>query len=96
MPQYILATCDVCGKRFLIKHTLSCPKGGLVLAHHDDAAKESDAIGAWDLVPSANTYKPIINSRTIQGGRTRARARQNGGTANGGAEIVGESQWGSR
>ena len=74
MPQYILATCDVCGKRFLIKHTLSCPKGGLVLAHHDDAAKESDAIGAWDLVPSANTYKPIINSRTIQGGEDQGQS----------------------
>ena len=39
MPQDISATCDGCGKRFLIEHTLSCPKGGLVMAWNDDAAK---------------------------------------------------------
>ena len=39
MPQNISATCDGCGKRFLIEHALSCPKGGLVLVRHDDAAK---------------------------------------------------------
>ena len=40
MPQDIPATCDGCGKRFSIEHALSCPKGGLVIARHDDAAKE--------------------------------------------------------
>ena len=40
MPQYIPATCNGCGKKFLIEHTLSCPKGGLVLARYDKAAKE--------------------------------------------------------
>ena len=39
MPQDIPATCDSCGKKFLIEHTLSCPKGGLVLERHDDAEK---------------------------------------------------------
>ena len=39
MPQDIPATCDGCGKKFSIEHALSCPKGGLVLARHDDAAK---------------------------------------------------------
>ena len=39
MPQDIPATCDGCGKKFSIEHTLSFPKGRLVLARHDDAAK---------------------------------------------------------
>ena len=39
MPQDIPATCDGCGKKFSIEHALSCPKGGLVLAWHDDAEK---------------------------------------------------------
>ena len=72
MPQDIPATCDSCGKRFLIKHTLSCPKGGLVLARHDDAAKEWGDLGSRARVPSAITYEPKINSRTVQGERTGA------------------------
>ena len=34
MPQDIPATCDGCGKNFSIEHTLSCTKGGLVLARY--------------------------------------------------------------
>ena len=79
MPQYIPVTCDGCGKRFLIEHALSCPKGGLVIARHDDAEKELGALGSWALVPSAITYEPKINSRTVQGERTRAGARQDSG-----------------
>ena len=37
--------CDGCGKKFLIEHALSCPKGGLVLARHGDNAKEWGALG---------------------------------------------------
>ena len=40
MPQNTPATNDGCGKRFSIAHSLSCPKGGLVLAQHNDAANE--------------------------------------------------------
>ena len=40
MPQEIPATCVVCGKRLSIDHALSCPQGGLVLARHNDDAKE--------------------------------------------------------
>ena len=39
MPQEIPTTCDDCGKKFWIDHALSCPKGGVVLAQHDDAEK---------------------------------------------------------
>ena len=67
MPQDIPATCDGCGKNFSIKHALSCPKGGIVLVQHDATAKEWGALGAGALVPSAITYKPKINSRTVQG-----------------------------
>ena len=87
MPQDIPANCNGCGKEFLIEHALSLPKGGLVLARHDDAAKEWGTLGSRALLPSAITYKPKINSRKVQGERTGARARQENGTANGGADT---------
>ena len=65
MPQDIPATCYGCGKKFSIEHALSCPKGGLVLARHDDDAKEWGALGARAFVPIAITYEPKINSRTV-------------------------------
>ena len=52
------------------------------------------ALGARALVPSAITYKPKINSRTVQGESTGAGARQESGTADGGADTVGEDQGG--
>ena len=58
MPQDTPATRDGCSKRFSINNTLSCPKGGLVLAQHNDDAKEWGALGAWALIPSAISYKP--------------------------------------
>ena len=88
MPQDIPATCNGYVKRFLIKHTLSCRKGGLVLARHDDAEKECGTLRAWALIPSAITYKPKINSMTVQGDMTRAGAWQDSGTANGGSYTV--------
>ena len=94
MPQDIPATCDGCGKNLSIEHALSLPKGGLVLAWHDDAAKEWGAPGARALVPSAVTYEPKINSRTVQGERTGAGAWQEGGESDGGTETVGEAQGG--
>ena len=57
MPQDILATCNGCGKKLSIKHAISCPKGDLVLAWHDDATKEWGALGARALVPSSISYK---------------------------------------
>ena len=52
MPLRIPTTCDGCGKKFYIEHTLLFPKGGLVLVWHDEAAKEWGTIGARSLVPS--------------------------------------------
>ena len=76
MPQDIPATCNGCGKKFSIERALSCPKGVLVLARHDNAAKDWGALGAWALVPSAITYVPKINSSTVQGERTGDEALQ--------------------
>ena len=76
MPQDIPVTCNACGKKFSIERTLSCPKGSLVLARNDAAAKEWGALGAWALVPSAITYEPKTNNRTVQRERTGSRARQ--------------------
>ena len=56
MPQDIPAACDGCGKKFSIEHALSCPNGGLVLAHHYDSTKDLGALGARSLIPSAITY----------------------------------------
>ena len=50
--------CDGCGKRFLIEHAISCPKGGLVLVRHDDAATEWVALGDRALITSAISYEP--------------------------------------
>ena len=70
------------------------PKGGLVLVRHNDAANEWGALGARSLIPSTITYKPKINSRTVQGERTGDGARQEGGEANGGTETVEEAHGG--
>ena len=91
MPQDIPATCDGFGKKFSIEHSISCSKEGIVLARHDNAAKEWGALGAWALVPITITYKPKINSRTVQGERTGAGARQEGGEADCGTDrLVGQ------
>ena len=65
------------------------PNGGLVLARHDDSAMEWGALGSRDLVPSAITYEPKINSRTVQGERNGAGARQDGGEDDSGTDTVG-------
>ena len=91
IPQDIPATCDGCGKKLSINHALSCPKGGLVLAHHNDDTKDWGALGARSLVPSAITYEIKINSRTVQGKRTGAGAHQDGEEAHGGTDTVGQT-----
>ena len=74
MPQYTPTTCDGCGKSLLVERTLSCPKGGLVLAQHDETAKVWGSLGARSLVPSAITYEQKTNSREVQGERNRGRS----------------------
>ena len=58
---------------------------------NDNAAKEVGTLGAWALVPSAITFEPKINSRTVQGERTGAEARQEGGEANSGTDTIGRT-----
>ena len=52
--------------------------------------------GYQALIPSAISYKPKINSRTIQGERNVPGARHEGGTANSVTIIVREAQGGGR
>ena len=61
------------------------PKGGLILARHDNVTKDWGALVAQALFPSAITYKPKISSRTVQGDRTGSGARQDGGESDGGS-----------
>ena len=94
MPQDIPATCNGCDKKFSIEHALPYPKGGLFLARNNDAANEWGDLGDRSLVPSDITYEPKINSRTVQGERTGAGVRHNGGASDGGADTEGEAQGG--
>ena len=55
---------------------------------NDDAAKEWGNLGARYLVPSTITYEPKINSRTVQGERTKDGARQEGGKSDSSTETV--------
>ena len=96
MPQDIPETCDGCGKKFSIEHALSCPKDGLVLVRHNDAAKAWCAFRSGALVPSDITSEPKINSRTVQGESTKVGSWQESGIADSGAEIVEEAQGGIR
>ena len=54
-------------------------KGGPSSARHDDAKKKWSDLGARALIPRTITYKRKINSRTVQGERTGAGMRQEGG-----------------
>ena len=67
VPLNIPTDCDGCGKKFSVPHALSCPKGGLVMAWHNDAAKEWGALSPQAINPIDISYKPKINSRTLQG-----------------------------
>ena len=57
---------DGCGKKFMVYHSLLCPKGVLVLVRHDGVSKEWYALGAWVLIPSTISYKPHINSKMVR------------------------------
>ena len=67
MPQDVPATSDGCGKKLLIYNALSCPKGGLVLERHENAAKEWGTLGSRTLTPSPISCEPQINSSNVQG-----------------------------
>ena len=62
------------------------------MKRHDDATKEWGPLRDRAIIPSAITYEPKINSRTVHGERTKSGEQQNGGAADGGANTVGESQ----
>ena len=72
VPLNLSNDCDGCGNKLLVPHSISCPKGGLVMEMHNDANKLWGALLARALNPSYISYKPKINSRTIQGERNGA------------------------
>ena len=75
MPLNLPTEFDACDKKFLVPHALSCPKGGLFLARHNDAAKEWGALLARDINPSAISYEPKINNSIVQGEMNGSGAR---------------------
>ena len=52
MPRDIPAACDGYGKKLSVDHALSWNCKGLILAQHDDAAKEWVKLGAQTQTPS--------------------------------------------
>ena len=56
---------------------------GLVLTWHNDASKEWRALSSQATNPSAISYKPKINSRTVQGESNGVRARGETGDQDG-------------
>ena len=92
MHQENSATCDGWVNRFLIKHDLSCPKGGIILGQNVDDEKEWGALGAQDPTPSEISYKPHINSSKVQGGSTREGALSDGETSSSCKNMYGEAQ----
>ena len=59
--------CNICRKKFTIDHALLCPKVGLVISSHDDAAKEWWEMGTQGQTPSDISYKHNVNSRMVKG-----------------------------
>ena len=95
MPLNFPTDFDGCDKIFLVPHALSCPKGGLILARYNDAAKEWGALSALAMNPSAISYKPKINSRTVQGDMNGSRSKvatgeQEGGEQGGEEGVTGQ------
>ena len=72
IPLNLPSDYDRCGKKFTVEHDLSCPIGGLVLVLHINSEIEWGALGARGLNPFDISYEPHMNSRTVQGERTRA------------------------
>eukprot|EP00957_Ditylum_brightwellii_P202475 15330321-Ditylum_brightwellii.AAC.1 len=80
VPLDLQPKCDGCNAKFSVTHALTCAKGGLVLARHDDVNKEWGALGAKALTKSSVTYEPSIYSGRA-GRQVRAEAAD--GTATG-------------
>ena len=75
VPLNLPTNCDGCGKKFLMPHNLSCPKGGLNMAWNNDTCKKLVALLDWAINPSALSYELKIKSRAVQGERNGSRVR---------------------
>ena len=67
--------CGGFGKKIFVPHALSCPKGGRVLARHNDATQEWSTLLARDLNLSCIFYESKIKSRTAYGERNGSGAQ---------------------
>ena len=75
VPLKLPTYCDICGKKFLVPNVLSFPKGGLVLARQNNAAKKWVVLLSRAINPSDISHRNKINSRKVQGERNGARVR---------------------
>jgi len=53
--------CIRCGDQFIVKHAMTCKKGGLVTLHHNDLKAEWHHLCAQALTSLAVTDEPLIH-----------------------------------
>ena len=70
--------CDGFGKRFLVPHDLSCPKGGLFMERHINTSEEWGALSAQVINPLYILYKPkpIVGPYRLRGTGLECRSRR--------------------
>ena len=71
MPLYLHQTCNGCGEKLTVEHTLHCKRGGLVTVCHNDVSAEWGTLCAAALTSLAVAHKPLIN----YGGRLTVKGR---------------------
>ena len=61
--------CDVCNSKFSITHALSCKKGGLIHARHDESRDSLGCLACAGFQPSNVRDEPQINPCHAIGGK---------------------------
>ena len=61
-PTNLPQQCEGCGAKFTVEHALSCKKGGMVLARHNDLKHEWHSLCSKALTPSHVSDEPLIFS----------------------------------
>jgi hypothetical protein len=60
-PNNLQKSCDGCGAKFSLIHAVTCMKGGLIIARHDEIRDELCDIGSKAFTPSAVRDEPNIH-----------------------------------